>query len=196
MRVAGPSLALSLLLFAAPALAQGGGYYEPGNLYNRQQTNQDRFDRYQYYPPRQEQTWQYPMNQGQWQPNNQSQWQPNYGQQAGQQWQTQPGSTQDMMQNHQRMMQQGMQGGYPPYQMGLLADGADGSVHARPGVVFNTKPDQELAGIERVQEHNGCAAVLSGSRDRAGRFPDPHATELQLPLWRRREPHRAGNVQQ
>ncbi len=34
MRVAGPLLTLSALLIAAPALAQGGGYYDPGGPYN------------------------------------------------------------------------------------------------------------------------------------------------------------------
>ena len=92
MRVAGPSLAVSLLLIAAPAFAQGGDYYNynTGNPYNRQM-NQDRYDRYEYYPP-QGQAWHGPMQQGQ----------------------MQSGPMQGTMQNHQRMMQQGMQGGYPP----------------------------------------------------------------------------------
>ncbi len=100
MRVAGPLLTLSALLVAAPALAQGGGYYDSGSPYN-----QDRFGRYNNYPQPQAQTWQGPMHYGQ-----SGQWQ-NYPQQSGSQWQ------------QSNPMQQGPYGGYPqtgPSQMGQM----------------------------------------------------------------------------
>ena len=68
----------------------------------------------------------------------------------------QPGSMQEMMQRHQRMMQQGS-----PQQMSSLAHGADATVHSEPCVVRDTGPDQELAGGERVQERHGASAILS-----------------------------------
>ncbi|MGE3783342.1 MAG: hypothetical protein AB7H71_11425 [Alphaproteobacteria bacterium] len=121
MRFAGPSLSLSLLLFAAPALAQGGGYYDSGNPYNRQQMNQNR---YEYNPPQQDQTWHYPARQGQWQ-----------------QGQMQSEPMQDMMQRHQRMMQQSQQGsGYPQSQMAMG--------QANPGTVSSSTQGQIRQSLE------------------------------------------------
>ncbi len=143
MRIAGPSLALSALLFAAPALAQGGGYYDSGSPYNRQQTNQDRFERYEYYPPQQGQSWQGQSGQGPtyYGPMRQGQgrWQQHHSTQPDQQWQMQSGS-----------MQQGPQGGYPPRQMGMGQMG-----QSPPGPVsFSTqgqiKSSLESSGFKNV----------------------------------------------
>jgi hypothetical protein len=147
MRVTGSILALSLLVSATPAFAQGSGSYDTGNPYNRQYTNQNR---YEYYPSQQDQmrygqTQQGPWQQGQYGENQQGSWQ---------QGQMQPGPTQQMMmQHHQRMMQQGqmghgMQGGYAPHQMGQ----ADQS--PRAPVSFSTqnqiKQSLETSGFKNV----------------------------------------------
>lgn len=112
MRVAGPPLALSFLLLAAPALAQGGGYYDSDSPYDRQQMNQDRFDRYEYYPPPQGQMWQGPMQQGEMRPGPMPEMM----------------HRQHMMQHRQRMMQQGPQGGSPPWQMGQTGQSGPSAV--------------------------------------------------------------------
>jgi hypothetical protein len=103
MRVAGTSLAVSLLLLAGPALAQGGGYYDYEGPYSRQQMNPDRFERYDYYPSPRGQGWQRPMQYG---PMRHGQRHHHQGQQPDPQWRMQSGP-----------MQQDIQGGYPPPQM-------------------------------------------------------------------------------
>lgn len=132
MRVEMTSVALTFLLAtAAPALAQGGGYYDSGNQYNRQSTDQNR---YGYTSPLQQHLQSRPTYPGDWQRNEgqqaydqqnygqQNYGPPNYGsqsygenyrpQQWGTPWQMQRGQMQQGSMQ-QGPMQQGMQGGYP-----------------------------------------------------------------------------------
>jgi hypothetical protein len=101
MRVAGTSLAVSFLLLAGPALAQGGGYYDSGGPHGWQPMNPDRFERYGYYPPP-AQFWPDPMYYG---PMRPARWYYDDWHQPGPHWRVQPVPP-----------QQGMQGVYPPLQ--------------------------------------------------------------------------------
>jgi hypothetical protein len=124
MRVAGPLLTLSALLIAAPALAQGDGYYDPGGP--------NTWERYEYYPPPQGQMWHGPMHHG---PVPYGQWH-SYPQQSGSPWQ-----------------QQGPYGGYPPPQTGAAQTGQKGSSTPGP-VSFATpgqiKSSLESSGFKNV----------------------------------------------
>ena len=167
MRVAGSSLAFSVLLFAAPAFAQGGAYYDPGSPYNPQQMNQNPYDRYEYFPLP-DQTWQGPVYYGQLQPN--------YAQQPGQQWQVQPGSMQEMMRHHQAMMQQRMQGGYPP---GPSHPGQTGQTgQSTPGPMSFTTPSQIKSSLESSGFKN--VAVLPQSYLIRATAPDGSRIVMQV----------------
>jgi hypothetical protein len=100
MRVAGTSLAVSVLLLAGPALAQGGGYYDYTGPYSRQQMSPERFERYEYYPPPRGRAWQEPMPYG---PMRYGHRHHHPGQWPDPQWRMPPGP-----------MQHGMQGGSLP----------------------------------------------------------------------------------
>jgi hypothetical protein len=119
MRVAGPLLTLSALLIAAPALAQGGGYYDPGGP--------NTWERYEYYPPPQGQMWYGPIYHG---PMPYGQWQ-TYPQQPGAQSQ------------QSNSMQQGPYGGYPPPQTGAGQTGP-----STPGRVSFATPGQIKSSLE------------------------------------------------
>src|SRR4051794_13989769 len=145
MRVTGSILALSLLVSAAPAFAQGGSSYDPDNPYNRQYTNQNRYD---YYPSQQDEmrygqgqqgpwsqggSWQ----QGQYGQNQQGPWsqggswpQGQYGQNQQGPWSQggfyQPGGS--WQQGQYGLMPYGSQGGNAPYQMGQGGQSGPGPV--------------------------------------------------------------------
>jgi hypothetical protein len=159
MRILGSSLAVSALLFAAPALAQGG-YYDSGSPYNRQQMNQDRFERYDYYPQQQGQMHHGPMRYGQSQQN--------YGQQSDQQWQMQPGSMPQGMRERMHQMHQGMHGGYPSRQMGMGQIGQSPPAPVSHSTQGQIKSSLESSGFKEVtvlpQSYLIRATAPDGSR--------------------------------
>jgi len=126
MRVTGSILALSLLVSAAPALAQGSGSYDSGYPYGRQYTNQNR---YEYYPQQQDQTRYGQGQQGPW--SQSGSWQQGqYGQNQQGPW-SQGGSYQpggSWQQGQYGQMPYGSQGGNAPSYMGQMGQSTPGPV--------------------------------------------------------------------